>query len=143
MRGRGLSLGLLAAVFLLLSCGPGYYIRKAERNIEKAEKLGATWHRDTAWVAIEIPVPVVRIDTTVITNPGDTVVLERERLRVQIIRKIDTLRVEAECRADTIEVEVPVYITNEITAPEKPFPWMWLFIAVTALALTGAIWKLK
>ena len=61
------------------------------------------------------------IDTVVVTSSlrvdtltyfrTDTITIEKERLRVQIKRIHDTLRISAECQADTVrifkEVEVP------------------------------------
>lgn len=120
----------LFAALLFSSCSTSWkitrHLRKAETHIRKAEALGAVWKRDTAWVAIEIPVPVVRADTVVITNPQDTVILERERLRVQVVRHYDTLTVEAECKADTIEVEVPVVVEKEIEMPPGKRWHEWL-----------------
>lgn len=111
---------------LLSSCGPAHYARKAEKAIRKLEQHGGKWRVDTAWVAVEIPVPVVRMDTVVVTAESDTVILERERLRVQVIRQYDTLTVEAECRADTIEVEVPVVVEKKIEMPPAKRWHEWL-----------------
>ena len=134
----GSSVILLAILPLLLSCGPQFYARKAEKAIRKLEQLGGKWEVDTAYVAVEIPVPVVRADTFFITTEQDTVVLERERLRVQVIREYDTLRVEAECKADTVEVEVPVTIEKKIEV-QTGLRWWWLVVAAAAGALVGVL----
>ena len=117
---------VVSAALLFSSCGANHYLRKASRAIKKAESLGAEWKRDTAWVAVEIPVPVVRMDTVVVTAESDTVILERERLRVQVVRQYDTLTVEAECRADTIEIEIPVVVEKEIEMPPGKRWHEWL-----------------
>ena len=70
-------------------------------------------------------------DTIVVTKPKDTIVMEKERLRVRVVRINDTLRIEGECAADTIyrttTIEVPVKVV------ESAWPWwarplMWLCI---------------
>jgi len=54
--------------------------------------------------------PSLRVDTFALFC-FDTVTIEKDRLRVQIKRIHDTLRISAECQADTVrifkEVEVP------------------------------------
>ena len=84
----------------------------------------ATWHLKRAIAkdpSILQPKELVLIDTVVITPSlrvdtltyfrTDTITIEKERLRVQIKRIHDTLRISAECQADTVrifkEVEVP------------------------------------
>jgi len=70
-------------------------------------------------------------DTIVVTKPKDTIVMEKERLRVRVVRINDTLRIEGECEADTIyrttTIEVPIKVV------ESAWPWwarplMWLCI---------------
>lgn len=133
---------VVSAALLFSSCGANHYLRKASRAIKKAESLGAVWKRDTAWVAVEIPVPVVRADTVVITTPQDTVILERERLRVQVVRHYDTLTVEAECKADTIKVEVPVVVEKEIKVPPGKRWHEWLIAGAIGaiLVLVLLLW---
>jgi hypothetical protein len=84
----------------------------------------ANWHLKKAIAkdpSILQPKELVLIDTVVITSSlrvdtlayfrTDTITIEKERLRVQIKRIHDTLRISAECQADTVrifkEVEVP------------------------------------
>ena len=84
----------------------------------------ANWHLRKAIAkdpSILQPKEVVLIDTVVVTSSlrvdtlayfrTDTITIEKERLRVQIKRIHDTLRITAECQSDTVrifkEVEVP------------------------------------
>jgi len=84
----------------------------------------ANWHLKRAIAkdpSILQPKELVLIDTVVITPSlrvdtlayfrTDTITIEKDRLRVQIKRIHDTLRISAECQADTVrifkEVEVP------------------------------------
>jgi len=91
--------------FALSSCSANWHLRKA---IAKDP-------------SILQPKEVVLIDTVVVTSSlrvdtlayfrTDTITIEKERLRVQIKRIHDTLRITAECQSDTVrifkEVEVP------------------------------------
>lgn len=84
----------------------------------------ANWHLKRAIAkdpSILQPKELVLIDTVVVTPSLrvdtlayfriDTITIEKDRLRVQIKRIHDTLRISAECQADTVrifkEVEVP------------------------------------
>lgn len=70
-------------------------------------------------------------DTIVVTKAQDTIVMEKERLRVRVVRVNDTLMIEGECAADTIyrttTIEVPIKVV------ESRWPWwakplMWLLV---------------
>ena len=82
-------------------------------------------------------------DTIVVTKAQDTIVMEKERLRVRVVRINDTLRIEGECEADTIyrttTIEVPIKVV------ESAWPWwarplMWLCIfLIGVLAIRKAL----
>ena len=82
-------------------------------------------------------------DTIVVTKAQDTIVMEKERLRVRVVRINDTLRIEGECAADTIyrttTVEVPVKVV-ESRWPwwAKPLPWA-LFVLSVIYAVKKAL----
>ena len=117
------------ALFLILaSCGPTAKLRRAERLIEKAEQQGAKWRVDTVFQRIPVPVPEIRVKEVHHALPGDTVVITKERLKIEIRRLPgDTIEVEGECKSDTITVMVPVVVEKEIKA--KGIPWWWLVLA--------------
>lgn len=135
----------IVLLLILSSCGPGAKLRRAEKLITKAEQLGAQWRVDTTYQIIEVPVVHVELDTVVVTEPNDTIYLEKDRLKVEIIRRADTIRVAAECLPDTIKVEVPVRIERDIVAP-KPY-WTWWKVAGVSLILlivglvVGRLWR--
>jgi len=113
---------LLASVLLLASCKPLEPI------------LQTVTVRDT------VIVPEVRIDTVIVTKPADTITLFKDRLKVQIVRKHDTLLVAGECQTDT------VYITKEVALPvqtitkKDPTPWWFMPLTVLAFVLTAIVW---
>lgn len=126
----------IIAVLFLTSCGSSHYLRKAERAIKKAEELGATWHVDSIVTEIPVPVESVRVDTVLQVKVGDTVVIQKDRLKT-IIRRIpgDTIVIMTECEADTIKVKVTKTITKTI-APKKGYSlWELIILAIAALAV--------
>lgn len=79
-------------------------------------------------------------DTIVVTKPQDTIVMEKERLRVRVVRINDTLRIEGECEADTIyrttTIEVPVKVV------ESRWPW-WARPVLWGLCVLAFIYAVK
>ena len=123
--------------FFIASCGPASKLRRAEKLIGKAEQQGAVWRVDTVIQKIPVPYPEIQVKEVHHALPGDTVVIEKERLKVKVLRLPgDTIEVEAKCESDTILVEVPTVVTKTIEA-KSGIPWWWLVIA--GLVGAGAI----
>lgn len=110
------------------------HLRKAQKHIQKAELLGSKWVVDTVYNEISIIRPEIRHDTILSLVGGDTVTIEKERLRIKILRLPgDSIFVDGQCKADTIIKEVPVTVTRTIHAPPKN-GWR-----TAALAFAGVI----
>ena len=77
--------------------------------------------------------PAVQVDTVLTMRPADTVRLYRERLRVQVVRQQDTLRVAAECRPDT--VRLPLVRVVQAPAPIAPAMWPYLLVGAVLMGL--------
>lgn len=79
-------------------------------------------------------------DTIVVTKAQDTIVMEKERLRVRVVRINDTLRIEGACEADTIyrttTIEVPIKVV------ESRWPW-WAKPLLWALCVLAVIYAVK
>lgn len=126
---------------MFVACGPAAKLRRAEKLIKKAEEQGAVWHVDTVRVKVPVFITETKTDTTFVSEPGDTVVLEKERLKIKYVRMPgDTVYIEGACEADTVYREVPITITKTIEA-KSGFPWWWLVVAVLAGAGIVAIFK--
>jgi hypothetical protein len=65
--------------------------------------------KDTLVVKDTVVVPPVVITDTVTTNQHDTIIVEKDRLKVRIVKRLDTLIIEGKCDSDTIiqTIEVP------------------------------------
>lgn len=79
----------------------------------------------------------VRVDTITVTLPVDTLVIETERVSARLIRSYDTIRLDVECKADT------VVVTNTVELPTKTrtvtrVPWWFK----PALVIGGLIFAL-
>ena len=124
-------------LLILCSCGPAAKLRRAERLINKAEELGAKWHVDSVQVEVPVVITETRVDTIQTIKPGDSIVIEKERLKVVIKRlKGDTLKVEAKCKADTVRIKVTKTINKTIEA-KGGIKWWWLVIVFFAGAVVG------
>jgi|SRR5690606_5678106 len=131
----------ILAVIMLGGCKADYHLKRARHHIQKAELKGATWTRDTIYKQIEVIRPEIRTDTIVKTKVGDTVRIEKDRLKVVYVRLPgDSVYIEGECAPDTVRIEVPVTVTNEIKAPPAKVKWwQWLLIGIGVGVLVAAI----
>lgn len=126
---------VIILALILCSCGAANKLKRAERLIKEAEAKGAVWHVDTVYQKVPVFIDSVRVDSVFIAKAGDTVLIEKERLRVKIIRLPgDSIRVEAKCEADTVYKEVPITVTKTITA-KGGIDWKWLVVAFVAGAV--------
>jgi len=101
-------------------------------------------NRDTTFVNDTTIVQGVRVDTNfVFKNDVDTFFLEKDKLRVKIIRVNDTLKVTGECKTDTIYKQVMVE-TNTVN-PVLNFRmkwWWWIVIVIVgAIVFIGLVRK--
>lgn len=94
----------------------------------------------TVTVRDTVIVPEVRVDTMLVTKPADTITLFKDRLKVQIIRKHDTLRVSGECQSDTIYITKQVALPVQTITKKDPTPWWFMPLAVLVFLLTAIIW---
>ena len=111
----GISLILLVAV---TSCSPQ---RRFTRLVTKHPELIQT---DTIIRidTVKVVVPKVEKDTAFLEKYlRDTVVIEKDRLKVKLWKIYDTIKVKAECAADTIEVVREVEIPVHYYEKEKSF----------------------
>jgi len=114
---------LLSGVLILLTgC-------KAIRNALTPLKTEVT-------VVDTIYLPQVKVDTIAVTLPVDTIVIETERVSARVIRSYDTIKVDVECKADT------VVVTNTVTLPTKVktvtrVPWWFKPALAIGALLTG------
>ena len=126
-------------LFLLLSlsgCSANWHLRKAIAKDPTILQPKEILLIDTVVVSEGI-----RVDTLAYFYT-DTFTIEKERLRVQIKRIYDTLRISAECKSDTIRIIDRVELPPRIKYVEKEDKWtrmlLWIALIVGALVLGRA-----
>ena len=132
---------ILNSSFVILSlpsCSPQ---KRLERFLNRHPEFR---HPDTLIVRDTLITPIVQADTTLhIEQLYDTVVLEKERLQVKLLRKLDTLYLNGTCLPDTIyyEKQIPVEKIKLIKEPLNLKPVLWLLGALIILILILSILK--
>jgi hypothetical protein len=78
-----------------------------------------------------------KVDTHFVLKDGEERVIYKDKLRIEVQRLRDTLRVDGECKPDTVTVQVPLYYEKEaVIKTERETPWWnWLIIGVLGLAI--------
>jgi hypothetical protein len=114
---------ILTITFLLSSCSVNQHLKRSKRQLDKAIEKGYVLKIDSVYVNDTTYIPKIEHDTTFLFKRGDTIEVERERLRYKIIRDIrtDSIFIDVECKADTIIKEVlvevicdPIYIKETL-----------------------------
>jgi hypothetical protein len=131
-------------LLLLSSCGPNFYLKKAERALKKAEQLGAKVTADTIYKERLVFVDSIRVDSIFTSKVGDTVYISKDRLKVKYVRLPgDSVFIEGKCEADTIKIQVPVMVNKEIKSGLGVWDVIkWaLFALVIGALLCKLLWK--
>ena len=85
-----------------------------------------------------IVVEEVKVDTVAITLPIDTVVIETERVSARVIRSFDTIRIDVECKADTVIVTNTIELPTKVKTVTRVPWWWWVFVYVGGLVILVA-----
>ena len=85
-----------------------------------------------------IVVEEVKVDTVAITLPVDTVVIETERVSARVIRSFDTIRLDVECKADTVIVTNTIELPTKVKTVTRVPWWWWVFVYVGGLVILVA-----
>lgn len=115
-------IAFISLVLFLSSCSPQAKLRRADRLIKEAIASGASWKSDTVYVEKTVLVPEVKIDTVFTSLVGDTVTITKEKLRIKYVKLPgDSVYIEGKVIQDTLIIEVPVSVDNEIKAPPSKY----------------------
>jgi hypothetical protein len=112
----------------LTSCSASFHLRRA---IEKDPTI--IQPEIVQVVDTVIITPSERVETTFVALPIDTITIEKERLRIKIRRIHDTLRVEGECRSDTITITETIELPPVIKYEDRPWWSKWLMWGLVGL----------
>lgn len=127
----------LILILLLSSCSAKWHLQKAVEKDPTLLDSIAIIKLDTIYTD-----PVV-IQDTFVTKSVDTITKETTKYRFKLIREYDTIKVDIECKPDTIvrEVEVKCPPTAEVVQGVNPY-WKWGLIGLVVLILLFAIKKI-
>jgi len=120
---------LIPAVALMASCTASWHLNRAIAKDPSILKTAAV-RFDTIVVTKER-----KLTDTIVMNQRDTITIERDRVRVRLVRSYDTLMVEGTCLPDTIRIdvirEVPQLVQRRslFTKGDRVFGWL-LFVAL-------------
>ena len=122
-------IALFTLILLQTGCSAECHLRK---SIDKDTTL-----RQPATVTVHdtIVVPPTLVRDTVVTKERDTVLIEKDRIRIKIVRVNDTLMVEGECVTDTIYRTIEVPVQQLVEKPGNRFWHIWGKYSFFALIL--------
>ena len=98
-----------------MSCSAQWHLKQA------VKKDPMILEKDTLVVTDTVVVPPVVTTDTEITKRQDTIVVEKERLKVKVIRNVDTLIIDAKCDSDTIVKQIEVPFEKVVYVEQKTF----------------------
>ncbi len=128
-------------ILLLISCSPQ---KRLEHLVNRHPELRLP---DTLLVRDTIITPLVTADSTFhIEKLYDTVVIEKERLHVSLLRIHDTLYLQGKCNPDTIYTEKRIPVEKIKLVKESQFlksmkTLLWLLITLIILIIILTIVK--
>lgn len=120
----------LLALLIILLASLALGSCSAEWHLKQAIKKGARVNQDK-WDTV-IVTKERRLFDTLVLKEIDSVVVQKDNVRVSLIRKFDTIRVKAICLPDTIRVTK--WVKTTIKPDEKPVR-TWIFISVICFLL--------
>lgn len=117
----------------------------ASWHLNQAIKKGAQVKTDTVRVETETIIPKVEKDTVFIEPEiGDTVVIEKEKLKIKYVRLPgDTIYITGECEADTVISVVEIPCDQTITPPANAFNFRSAVIGASVLSIILMLFFLK
>jgi hypothetical protein len=125
---------LIPAVAVMASCSASYHLKRAIAKDPSIVKPTAV-RFDTIVVTKER-----KLTDTIVMNDVDTITIERDRVRVRLVRSYDTLMVEGTCLPDTIKIDV----IREIPQVVQPRRWrdqfnLWLSVVLLIFSIAFAV----
>lgn len=104
--------------------------------------MGLQWHVDTVYKEVPFYVDSVRVDSVFVAQVGDTVIIEKEKLKLKYVRLPgDSVYIEAECEADTVYQKVPVTVTKIISAKSDWLKWLLIGFVGGVMFVLGVFIK--
>lgn len=105
----------LTLITLSIGCSSNYHLKQSKRHYSKAIEKGYKPSIDTVFVSDTVFIHQVKHDS-VFHDVGDTIIIEKDRLKIKYVRNIitDSVFIEGICEADTIIKEIPIMVQEKI-----------------------------
>jgi hypothetical protein len=125
---------IVPAVAVMASCSANWHLKRAIAKDPSIVKPTAV-RFDTIVVTRER-----KLTDTIVMNDVDTITIERDRVRVRLVRSYDTLMVEGTCLPDTIKIDV----IREIPQVVQPRRWrdqfnLWVSVVLLIFSIAFAV----
>ena len=144
----------LISMLTTSSCTTEKRIKRANKKIERlTERFPSLLVKDTIYDTFSIVTPSIKLDTAFISQPGDTVYLTKDKLRIKYVLHNDTISIQGECISDTIikTVKIPYEVIrvekesfiDQLQRTVKKFFWWILCILAVIIGLRFLIKFLK
>ena len=132
---------LLLSMWVLSGCSDKATrkLKRSARLEKEAIALGAKVTADTVYKPVQVFVPQVKTDTVFESKQGDTVLIEKERLKIKYVNlPKDSVYIYGECEADTVIQKVPYTVTKKISAGYTKWEFFGtLFVAAVVFLVIG------
>ena len=99
----------------LMSCSAQWHLKKA------VQKDPLILEKDTLVVTDTVVTQPVAITDTVTLKQHDTIVIQKDRLKVQLVKVNDTITINATCESDTIISVIEVPYEKIVYVEQKSF----------------------
>lgn len=132
----------LAVIFLSSCCVSQ---KTAERRIARyVECNPGLLNKDTVIVKDTVFLDAVSVDTTFSANTTDTIIIEKDKVRIVYIKKDTTIYLRGEIIRDTIPIEIPVEV-EKIVVKENPYdkfiPLLYILLFIGILVALRKLFK--
>ena len=121
---------VLTCIILFIGCSVpkriNYHNKQSARHYKKAVELGYKAQADTVFIFDSVFIEETRIDTTFIEKQGDTIRIEKDRLKIKYVRVADSVFIEGICEADTVIKEIPITVQEKIYIEKTFFDYIGL-----------------
>lgn len=141
---RGLVIALILVV--LAGCTPEKKLQRAHRKIEKLTiRFPQLLQKDTLVDTVQVITPTVTTDT-LFHYDTDTVVVNNDRLTIKYIKVGDTIKLQGECKGDTVYQRVEIPIERIVVQKQSLFDQFkkginWLLVIAFLLLLLYVAYK--
>jgi len=129
----------------LISCGPGYYLKRSKANEKKAEQLGAKIEADTVYKNMKLKVAgqSVKFEPQIVRIHDSSVplVFTKDSIVTKVLIRHDSIFAETKCPDKVVTIKVPYTVTKTISAPSKLPWWVYVVFGVSALVITVLCFK--